>query len=212
MIRITEKHLVRKATPQVLEALRLTNDQCSVVHELTVGHSIADIVILRRAGAACCLWPEGPLSVVESAILSSLRRLGTSSADEIAQDVFMQAEPVRLLLLGRLSNWSLVRNHAGGFRTSKAWVSQSEIIAIEAKLTRWRDAIDQAVAYRRYADRSFVLLPMENAVIAAQHKDAFTKAGVGLLAYGDGRVVRVFPSPKAKEHTWHREFAMSRIR
>ncbi len=43
----TEKHMVRKATPQVLEALRLAKTQCSVAHEFTVGHSIADIVILN---------------------------------------------------------------------------------------------------------------------------------------------------------------------
>lgn len=208
---VTEKRMVRKATPRILEALRLTQDQCSVTHELTVGHSIADIVILRRTDAAGSFWPEGPLSVVESSILSSLRRLGTANIDVISKEIFMQAEPVRRLLLGRLSRWCLVQNQDGDFSTSKAWVSRSEIIAIEAKLTRWRDAIDQAATYRRYADRAFVLLPSQNAVIAAQHKDAFTKAGVGLLSYGDGKVVRVFSSPKAKEHAWHREFAISRI-
>jgi hypothetical protein len=53
---------------------------------------------------------------------------------------------------------------------------------------------------------------MESAIVAARHKDVFTEAGVGLLSFGDGKVVRVFSSAKAKEHTWHREFAISRIR
>lgn len=207
---ISEKRMVRKATPQILTALRLDQDQCRVAHELTVGHSIADIVILRT-NATTSLWPEGPLSVVESAILSSLRRLGTADVELIAKEVFMNAEPVRRSLLGRLSSWSLVQNREGEFKSSKAWVSRSEIIAIEAKLTRWRDAIAQAEAYRRYADRAFVLLPMDVAEIASRHRDAFTEAGVGLLAYDDGTVVRVIPSPKVKEHTWHREFAISRI-
>jgi hypothetical protein len=207
----SEKRMVRKATPRILEALRLVQKQCKIAHELTVGYSIADIVILR-ANITRPFWPEGPLSVAESAILSSLRRLGTANVDAIAREVFMRAEPVRRLLLGRLSSWYLVQNYDGEFKTAKAWVSQSEIIAIEAKLTRWRDAIAQAAAYRRYADRTFVLLPMQNAVIAAQHKAAFAEAGVGLLSYGDGRVVRVFPARKAKEHTWHREFAISRLR
>lgn len=212
MKRFTERNMVRRATPRVLETLRLEQSQCRIAHELTVGRSIADIVILRRTDAVGSFWPEGPLSVAESAILSSLRRLGSANVDVIAKEIFMNSEPVRRLLLGRLSSWCLVRNHDGNFKTSKAWVSQSEIIAIEGKLTRWRKAIDQAAAYRRYADRAFVLLPMKNAVIAAQHKDAFTEAGVGLLSYGNGSVMRIFPAPKTTEHAWHREFAISRIR
>lgn len=207
----TEKTLVRKATPRVLEALRLTQEQCSVTHEFAIGSSIADIVILRRSDSAGSCGPDRPLSVVESAILSSLRRLGTANVDVIAKEVYMPAEPVRRLLLGRLSSWCLVRNQNGDFRTSKAWVSRSVITAIEAKLTRWRDAIAQAATYRRYADRAFVLLPIRHAKIAAQHKDMFAEAGVGLLSYDEGNVERVFAAPKSKEHAWHREFAISRM-
>lgn len=204
--------MVHSATPRVLGALRLAHDECKIVHELAVGHSIADIAILRRAESAGSYWPEGPLSVVESSILYSLRRLGTANVDAIAKEVFMQVEPVRKLLLGRLSNWSLVQNCNGDFRTPRSWISQSEIIAIEAKLTRWRDAICQAVAYRRYANRAYVLLPERNAAIASQHKLEFTEAGVGLLSYCDGNVTLIIKAPKSKEHAWHREFAMSRIR
>lgn len=202
--------MIRKATPRILETLRLCRDKCRLAQELTVGHSIADLVILRANFTH--FWPEGPLSIAESAILSSLRRLGAANVDLIAKEVFMQAEPVRRLLLGRLSSWYLVRNIGGEFRSSKAWVSQSEIIAVEAKLMRWRDALSQAAAYRRYADRAFVLLPAASALTAAQHKDVFAEAGVGLLSYADGSVVHVFPAQKTREHKWHREFAISRIR
>ena len=204
--------MVHEATPRVFEALRLVQEQCVVTHELTVGHSIADIVILRRKGGELHSWPEEPLSVVESAILSSLRRLEKADVEAIAKEIFMQTEPVRRLLLGRLSNWSLVHSRGGHFRMSKAWLARSEIIAIEAKLTRWKDAIEQAATYRRYADRSFVLLPKQTADVAAQHKDVFLKAGVGLLSYDDGKVVRLISSPRTKAHTWHREFAISRIK
>lgn len=208
---LTEKGMVRRATPRIMETLRLRGSECSVAHELTIGHSIADIVILR-ASMTGCFWPEGPLSVAESAILSSLRRLGAANVEAIAKAVFMQAEPVRRLLLGRLSSWYLVRRSGDEFRPAKAWVSRSEIVAVEAKLTRWREALVQAAAYRRYADRAFVLLPTASALAAAQHKEEFTEAGVGLLTYGDDNVVRVFSSLKCREHTWHREFAISRIR
>lgn len=211
MTPITENRMVLRATPRIFEALRLSRNDCRFTHELTVGHSIADLVILRANVTK--FWPEAPLSVAESAILSSLRRLGTANVDMIAKEVFMQTEPVRRLLLGRLSNWLLVRSEdTGEFRTIKTWVSQSEIIAVEAKLTRWREALAQATVYRRYADRAFVLLPIASAAIASQHKDDFVAAGVGLLSYDGTKVSRVFSTPKVTEHTWHREFAISRIR
>jgi hypothetical protein len=125
----------------------------------------------------------------------------------------MQAEAVRRILLGRLSSWLLVRGEKNGnFRAAATWVAKSEIVAVEAKLTRWRDALTQAAAYRRYADRAFVLLPVRIADVAAQHKAAFMDEGVGLLSYDAAGVYRVFPSPRATDHTWHREFAISRIK
>src|SRR4051794_8030743 len=70
----TERRMVIKATPLVFSALRLSPAECRFTHELTVGLSIADLVILRTRCAR--LWPEAPLSIAESAVLSSLRKLG----------------------------------------------------------------------------------------------------------------------------------------
>lgn len=208
--RVTERRLVRKATPLVFDALRLCRSECRFVHELTVGRSIADLVILRRRRLQ--LWPEAPLTVNESAVLSALRHLGTSPLDTIAKAVYMRVEAVERILLGRLASWSLVRRKADGcFRATATWVGTSDIFAVEAKLTRWREALAQASVYRRYADRVFVLLPMESAEIATAHKATFLERGVGLLSYDQGGVYRVFSCPRATEHTWHREFALSRI-
>jgi hypothetical protein len=207
----TEKGMVRRATPLVFAALRLSRSECVYAHELTVGPSIADLVILRARDAR--FWPSSPLSMAECAVLSFLRHHGAASVDTIAHNVFMRAENVHRLLLGRLSRWSLVRtSRLGQFRAPAGWVAKSELVAVEAKLIRWREALDQAVVYRRYADRAYVLLPKRSAAIAARHKDLFLENGVGLLSYDAGGVYRVFSGRKTTEHTWHREFAISRVR
>lgn len=209
--RFSEKGMVQRATPLVFGALRLAKERCRFTHELSVGHSIADLVILRTRSTP--LWPSAPLTMTESAILSCLRRLGQAHVDTIAESIFLRAAQVRNLLLGRLSTWKLARSKDETvFRPSTCWVARSEVIAVEAKLTRWRDALEQAVVYRRYADRVYVLLPAESAVVAVEHKDTFLAEGVGLLSYSSDRVCRIFSSQKATEHTWHREFALSRIR
>jgi hypothetical protein len=209
--RISERGMVRRATPLVFEALSLSKDRCRFTHELSVGHSIADLVILHTRNTP--LWPSAPLTIAESAILSCLRLLKEADIDTIAESVFLRAAQVRTLLLGRLSAWKLARTKDKAvFRSSTCWVDRSEVIAVEAKLTRWREALAQAAVYRRYADRVFVLLPAGSAELAAEHKDSFLTKGVGLLSYDSGTVYRVFSSQKATEHAWHREFALSRIR
>ena len=206
-----ERYMVRRATRLVLDVFRWCRSDCLVAHELTVGKSIADLVILRPPSA--CRWPQAPLSIAESAILSSLRRLGEARVDTIADDVYMRADHVRRILLGRLSTWLLVQGvDEGPFRSVTTWVARSEVIAVEAKLLRWRDALLQAAVYRRYADRAFVLLPQARAEIARRHKDDFLDRGVGLLSYHAQGVYQMISSPRVAEYTWHREFAISRMR
>lgn len=209
--RVSERTMVRRATPMVFGALHLCQDACRFIHELTVGHSTADLVILRAKRTS--LWPGAPLSITECSILSCLRRHGEAHVDTIAKEVYMRPTSVQSLLLGRLSAWGLARSTDERlFRPSTTWVDRSELIAVEAKLTRWREALAQAAVYRRYADRAYVLLPAERAEMAVEHRFSFIERGVGLLSYDSTGVRRIFSSPKVTEHTWHREFAISRVR
>lgn len=207
---ITERGMVRRATPFVLSSLSLCPSECRVAHEFPIGQSIADMVILRPVNEQ--VWPEAPLTVAESVVLSTLRQLGAARADTIGRQVFMPAEEVRALLDGRLAEWQLVRSRARGMIEARAaWVREAEVVAIEAKLTRWRDALKQATFYRRYADRAFVLLPRASAETAFHHADMFLSAGVGLLAYDVQGVSSLIRGRKAKLHSWHREYALSRV-
>ncbi|MCC6678884.1 MAG: hypothetical protein IT436_17295 [Phycisphaerales bacterium] len=145
-------------------------------------------------------------------MLSTLRRLGSARPETIGRHVFMSADEVRDLLEGRLSEWRLVKSRERGIVEVRAsWVQAAEVIAVEAKLTRWRDALAQATAYRRYADRAFVLLPKPSADLAIQHESAFRAAGVGLMAYDAQGVACMIASRKARLHSWHREYALSRV-
>jgi hypothetical protein len=60
-----------------------------------------------------------------------------------------------------------------GLRTRRTY-------AVELKLTRWRDALQQAVIYQLCADYVYVALPA--AIVARVDFNQFKAAGVGLLA------------------------------
>lgn len=54
------------------------------------------------------------------------------------------------------------------------------LIAFEAKLTRWKDAVIQAYRNRAYVDLSYIVLPPAIAEQAAAFVPSFIKYGVGL--------------------------------
>lgn len=65
----------------------------------------------------------------------------------------------------------------------------NEVIAIEAKLIKWRSALQQAYRNRCFADKSYVLLPLEVAKTACQHEHEFEKRGVGICSLEGGQIM-----------------------
>ena len=77
----------------------------------------------------------------------------------------------------------------GRGRTDVLVRHNGEIVAIEAKLTKWRDALDQAYRNTCFAHRSFVCVPTETAGRAARYVGEFEMRGVGLCTIRDGAIV-----------------------
>jgi hypothetical protein len=59
------------------------------------------------------------------------------------------------------------------------------VVAFEAKLTRWREALHQAYRNLCFANLSYVLLPKPTALAAVKYLREFDRRGVG-LCYVDG--------------------------
>lgn len=62
------------------------------------------------------------------------------------------------------------------------------VIAFEAKLRRWKDALQQAYRNTCFAHRSYVVLPKTIAEAAHRHSEAFARRGVG-ICYVDGDII-----------------------
>jgi hypothetical protein len=70
-----------------------------------------------------------------------------------------------------------------------------EIIAVEAKLTRWREATAQAASYLRFADRSYVALDGNQVRITGPILDSVRAANVGLILQHGCVLRRVIEAP-----------------
>jgi hypothetical protein len=82
-------------------------------------------------------------------------------------------------------------------------VNDGGVIAIEAKLIRWREALHQAYRNRCFAHRSYVALPAHTAWIAARSCQQFRDRGVGLLLVERGNVrCLIEPGPPSPVEPW----------
>jgi len=57
------------------------------------------------------------------------------------------------------------------------------ILAFEMKMRDWRKALSQAFRYRYFADKSIVVLPPEQAALAAEYLTTFKRLRVGLWSF-----------------------------
>ena len=101
----------------------------------------------------------------------------------------------RCLLKGK-SPWGHVQitfefDYSGGYTDVVALGQAGELVAFEAKLVKWREALHQAYRTRCFAHRSFVVLPSTAAQRAVQHEYEFRRRRVGLCAVSPERGIEV---------------------
>ncbi len=88
-----------------------------------------------------------------------------------------------------------------------------DVVAIEAKLMRWRDAMQQAYRNTFFADRSYVLLPPMVARRAIAFESDFDLRNVGICAWDGREIVVVKVAPRIAPHNiWVREMARERAK
>lgn len=73
-------------------------------------------------------------------------------------------------------------DYSGGRTDVIVLLEGGMVIALEAKLLRWREALQQAYRNTCFAHRSLVVLPWAAAERAAQHRAEFERRHVGLCA------------------------------
>lgn len=103
--------------------------------------------------------------------------------------MFERRERVDRLLDELIGAGALEETANGSVRLSPELRSlRTQVVAVEAKLSRWNEALEQAVSYGAFADRSFVAMDAGR-IDGSRHDvtEAFRRAGIGLvLVDGDG--------------------------
>ena len=105
-------------------------------------------------------------------------------------------------------------DYVGGHADVLALCQADHLVAFEAKLARWRDALHQAYRTRCFANRSYVVLPGAAARHAVQFEREFIRRRVGLCAVSSERGIEILldAAPSLPLQPWVATRAMTELR
>ncbi len=115
------------------------------------------------------------------------------------------------------SPWGIVRlgtefYYQRGRADVVAVLEDGTVIAFEAKLKRWKDALHQAYRNLCFADASFVVTPREIAPILARHQAQFVRFGVGLCTVSEDSIAIIHQPPVVQPlQPWLGQRAMEHV-
>jgi hypothetical protein len=174
-----------RALPMVLP--RSSPDlQLHLVSTPSIGSIIPDVLAAFWPHATPVLRMKG-VTYIEAVLLSLVQDHGAVSSEQILKHVHLPMESV-MRAMARLRSRALVFEDSSGIYslTPILAAAQPEIIAVEVKLRRWRDALAQAVNYATFANRSYVVLDGTRMTVRLDVLNHFRDCGVGLfLQFGD---------------------------
>ena len=110
------------------------------------------------------------------------------------------------------SNFFTEFNYSRGKTDIVVISHENTVIAIEAKLSNWKYALQQAYRNLCFADKSYILLPIEIALRVKEFEYEFKKRGVGLCSIEDEQIIIL----KEAEHNqplqpWLKQNVLQRI-
>jgi len=155
----------------------------TIIPRLSVGQIVPDLVIVvRAAGRGTARLRK--LTLFECAVLCVVIECRhPPTATETADRLLSRQSVVDRAVAGLVRQRLVKLTKDGAIRpVSRKAFNDHKIIAVEAKLSRWKEAIDQARSYLAFADQSFVALPESLTKHNRHVRQACREAGVGLLA------------------------------
>lgn len=162
---------------------------------IPIGAGVPDLAIVSCEPQVFAL---AQVEMPTTQILAYLRAVGRARLDTITERVRLPREIV-IRCLNDLVEIQVVVRDLNTFSLSQTWREiLPEIVAVEAKVTNWKRAIDQAARNRIFAHRSFVALP-DRVAQRVRLEPIFRQLGIGLLSVGDKNAVSVLRRSRRRQ-------------
>lgn len=172
----------------------------TVSKEVPVGSVIPDLVMVGSDMQPDAYLKAKKLGYIHFHLLWLIRQQGACTPAALAKLSYLSTDEINLKLKN-LEKAGLVvkRNRSFEINETVAEV-QACVVSIEVKLTKWRDALEQAISYRAFSDAAFVILDANTAPEPTKIADVFENAGIGLI-YANGHKLRCIRGPQYADPT-----------
>lgn len=154
----------------------------------------------------------GDFTTTDGRILAYLRAVRQARVETIAHRVKASRRGVQKKLEQLLEIEAVLLKHVDVFSLSPAWREVlPQVITIEAKVSDWKRAAQQAARNRLFAHKSFVALP-EDVARRVRGEGMFAKLGVGIIAVGEAGGVRIVKrAPHHNTSVWSYYYQLASI-
>jgi hypothetical protein len=186
--------------------------QWRLLREPAIGSVVPDLLIgiprtseQKRTRKRCTL--------VQTHIVAALESEGALSTRQLIKRLYLREENAHAALAQLLRFGTIIKAGPNRWAVAEAAsIRQFEVVAIEAKLRRWREALDQAITYREFSDRAYVVLDGNQVRSAIRIIPVFREAGVGLfLQYGPILALEADAATTRKNICPHRVQAVDKL-
>lgn len=152
-----------------------------VSEKVQVGIIIPDLIFSFSQTPQSIPSSNKRLSHFDCAVLSEIIRNGPSTIRFLCAGLYTSPDRVRMAIK-TLNKSGFVRVSKNSVSAIKSRLPKVKIISVEAKLTRWKDALSQAVEYLHFSNCAYVAMP--KAIVEKQPTIAISckLAGIGLLS------------------------------
>lgn len=175
-----ERDLVEAVQTVIPQLLRVRSGQdVRVLTDVPIGSVIPDILVgIWRSHSPSI---DLRLTYVEAHLLAAVERLGPMDLKTLLTTVHV-TEAAALRAVARLTKaGAVIQRKNGKIAVRRKYpLGDVELVAVEAKLRRWRDALRQAREYQSFANRTYVVLDEGQVRSDPEMLRAFEAASVGL--------------------------------
>lgn len=184
-----EMDLVASLRERPSDLFRRYRKGCRAMGHVQVGPRIPDLLLVYGAEAR---RTRVKATYFDCAIMSVLMTEGPQSDENVANTLYASVEQVGDRIR-RLAAFGLVGRRRDGTASLRRGVlpRNVRIIAIEAKLDRWKDAVEQAKSYFEFANESYIAMPESRIRHHEAARELCAASGVGVLSVADDRVTIV---------------------
>lgn len=167
------------------------SDPSFLTTELTLRRRVVDVAFAEAVDPRTSVqdWSEyAPgfrrLSSSHTTLLAIIWREKRISLDRLARSTWSDASELQRNYLDGMAKAHLIEVNRRGTVSPTSWAdwNPGTLVAVEAKLSDWRNAVSQAVDHTEWADYSFVAMPAAGPLSRREVRQAIRENGIGGLA------------------------------